>query len=157
MRHSWPDRFLFLEAMLRLALARLMLVALPFHTVARRLGTPASSPAGREASRFPAAARTPPDQPPGRRRSAASDAALLQRIRWALLAAARRAPWRCQCLEQSLAGKMMLRARGIPATLYLGVEKRGDALRAHAWVRSGDVFIAGGDGSTRYSIVSVLG
>ena len=37
MSHSWPDRFLFLEAMYRLATARLMLLVLPFKSVARRL------------------------------------------------------------------------------------------------------------------------
>jgi hypothetical protein len=78
-------------------------------------------------------------------------------IRRALLAAARRAPWRCQCLEQSIAGKLMLRRRRIPATLYLGVEKTEDAIHAHAWLRCGSTFVTGGDGSTRYSIVSVLG
>lgn len=124
---------LFVEAAAYLALARLMLLVLPFRTVARLVGAPASPPADQAASRR------------------------LTEIRRALLAAARRAPWRCQCLEQSLAGKMMLRARGIPATLYLGVEKRDDTLHAHAWLRCGDTFIAGGDGSSRYSIVSVLG
>jgi len=114
-----------------------MLLVLPFRLIAQKLGTPASPPADQAASRR------------------LDDAAA--RIRWALLAAARRAPWRCQCLEQSIAGKMMLRARGIPATLYLGVEKHDDAIRAHAWLRCGSIFVTGGDGSTRYSIVSSLG
>ncbi|HEY6138361.1 MAG TPA: lasso peptide biosynthesis B2 protein [Thermoanaerobaculia bacterium] len=123
--------FLVLEAFVHLAIARLMVLLLPFRVLPRLLG---SSPHSH-----------PPDPNP------------LIPIKRALLAAARRAPWRCQCLEQSIAGKMMLRLRGIPATLYLGVEKRDDTIHAHAWLRCGDTFIAGGDGSTRYSIVSVLG
>jgi hypothetical protein len=51
----------------------------------------------------------------------------------------------------------MLHLRGIPATLYLGVEKRDDRVHAHAWLRCGTTFVTGGDGSARYSVVSVLG
>ncbi|HJQ40930.1 MAG TPA: lasso peptide biosynthesis B2 protein [Thermoanaerobaculia bacterium] len=116
-----------LEALVRLALARLMLVFLPLERVLER----------------PARPRT---------RGAGGTPALLD-VRRAIAAAARRAPWRCRCLEQSIAAQGMLRARGIPATLYLGVEKHGDALRAHAWVRSGDVFVTGGDDSSRFEVV----
>jgi hypothetical protein len=123
MVHSWPDRVLFAEAMLRLAAARLLLLLFPFRTIARRLAR------GRNAA-VPEASRLH-GQPVG-----SDDEPVLRRIRWALAAASRRAPWRCQCLEQSIAGKLMLRARGIPNTLYLGFAKSGQSA-AHAWLRSG--------------------
>jgi hypothetical protein len=127
-----------LEAVVRLAITRVMLLVLP---LPRSLG--GGPPAHRHAG--------------GAHHTGEHHTEDVHRIRRAILAAARRVPWRSQCLEQSIAAQRMLRARGIPATLYLGVEKRGDALRAHAWVRSGDIFVTGGDGSDRYSIVSVLG
>jgi len=133
------DIFLFLEALMHLALARLMVLVLPLRWVLGFSGSRVLGPVHPEEPRT----RGPEN--------------LLPRIRWALLAAARRAPWRCQCLEQSIAGKLMLRRRRIPATLYLGVEKTEDAIHAHAWLRCGSTFVTGGDGSTRYSIVSVLG
>ncbi len=118
-----------LEALVHLAIARLMVLLLPFRVLTRILVED--------------------------RQSCLSGQTRLSvlHFRRALLAAARRAPWRCQCLEQSIAGKLMLGLRGIPATIYLGVEKHGDALRAHAWVRSGDLFVTGGDDSSRFDVV----
>jgi hypothetical protein len=134
---SWADRLLFAEALWRLAAVRLMIVALPFRTVAKRLGQPNTETARTDDAR---------------RRE------LLRRVRWSVLAASRRAPWRCQCLEQAIAAKMMLRGRGVPATLYLGLARRDDdparAIDAHAWLRCGTTFVTGGDGSRRFGIVS---
>jgi Transglutaminase-like superfamily len=124
----WSDRFLLLEAALRLLAARMSVALLPFRVVSRRLGDPARE--------------SPRDEPP----------AIARRIRWAIAAISRRAPWRCQCLEQAIAAKMMLRARRVPNTLYLGVAQ-GEA-KAHAWLRSGSFFVTGGDGSHRFAILS---
>ena len=71
----------------------------------------------------------------------------LQRVSWALDAAARRTPWRSTCLIRALAGRAMLRRRGIPSTLYLGVNPRpigSGGLTAHAWLRSGTMLVVGG-------------
>jgi hypothetical protein len=44
-------------------------------------------------------------------------------------------PWRSLCLSRSLAEFMMLRRRGIPATMIAGVRFLGhSSLDAHAWV-----------------------
>jgi hypothetical protein len=129
------DYFLFAEAMMRLAVARLMIVALPFRMTAARLGELETE--------------TPHEDDPAAQ-------AALKRVRWAVLAASRRAPWRCRCLEQAIAAKRMLRARGVPSTLYLGVARRKPA-EAHAWLRCGTVFVCGGDGATRFAVVSCFG
>jgi transglutaminase superfamily protein len=129
------DYFLFAEAMVRLGMARLMVAVLPFRFLAKRLG---------EHERE----TTHEDDP--------ASQATIRRVRWAILAACRRAPWRCKCLEQSIAAKRMLRARGVATTLYLGVARPG-AIEAHAWLRCGSVFVCGGDGASRFAVVSCFG
>ena len=47
-------------------------------------------------------------------------------------------PWKSLCLSRSIAQFIMLRRRGIPATLFLGVRFSGhSSLDAHAWVDTG--------------------
>jgi hypothetical protein len=132
---SWPDRLLLAEAFLRLGVVRLAILALPFRVIAARLGELQAETATH-------------DDP-----SASDD---VQRVRWAILAASRRAPWRCKCLEQGIAAKRMLHARRVESTLYLGVA-RGEGIEAHAWLRCGSVFVTGGDGSGRFAVVSTFG
>jgi len=48
--------------------------------------------------------------------------------------AARRGPFRVACLPRALALQGLLRERGIPAELRIGVRKEGDLFQAHAWV-----------------------
>lgn len=135
-RLPWADRFLFVEAFLRLGIARFFVAAVPLRRWSHRLGTHMRESA-REANE--------------------TNIGLLGRVRWAILAASRRAPWRCKCLEQGIAAKRMLRARGVANTLYLGVARGRDAaVDAHAWLRSGDVFVTGGDGSHRFTVVSTF-
>ncbi|HEX8152694.1 MAG TPA: lasso peptide biosynthesis B2 protein, partial [Thermoanaerobaculia bacterium] len=84
--------------------------------------------------------------------------AVLRRIRWAIGAVSRRAPWRCLCLEQAVAAKMMLRTRGIASTLYLGVARDpgNAAVQAHAWLRCGSYYVTGGETRERYAVVSTF-
>ena len=129
---------LFLEAVLWLGLARLAVLLVPFRRLAPHLGTlsyetPAINPA------LPHIART------------VSIAQAIQR-------AARNLPWECQCLVQAIAGKAMLRRRGLPSTLYLGVAKDEDAkLCAHAWLRCGNVILTGREGVNRFTVLSTFG
>jgi hypothetical protein len=138
MRRGWfarPRRLVsrdgarLVEAVGCLALARLAVVALPFRVLARRLGVPHAE-TSMTASLDPSA----------------------RRVAWAIGAAARRAPWRAECLEQAIAAKAMLRRRGIASTLYLGMAR--DPVAAHAWLRVGDVNVTGGRDVTRYAVVA---
>jgi hypothetical protein len=46
--------------------------------------------------------------------------------------------WKNQCLSQSIAAFVMLRRRGIPAVMFVGVKSVEDSsLLAHAWVHTG--------------------
>jgi hypothetical protein len=65
---------------------------------------------------------------------------------WAVEAAASKLPWTSSCLVRALAAASLLRHRHINATLYLGVAREaGDsgAMRAHAWLRCGDLVLTG--------------
>lgn len=48
--------------------------------------------------------------------------------------AARRGPFEMSCLPRSVTVWWLLRRRGVPAEMRIGVKKEDDALRAHAWV-----------------------
>lgn len=138
MRRGWSSRARRLlsrdgawvaEAIACLALARVAVIALPFRVLARRLGVRhAETPAN--VSVDPASGR----------------------VAWAIAAAARRAPWRSECLEQAIAAKAMLRRRRIASTLYLGVAR--DPFAAHAWLRVGDTNVTGGRDVSRYAVVA---
>jgi hypothetical protein len=115
------DLPILVEAIWALAHARLALRLQPFRHVARRLTRPAASTA-----------------------STAPDIAV-QRVRWAILAAARRVPWRTVCFDQGIAAQRMLARRGVVADLVYGVRRSDQGLDAHVWVRllEGSVVVGG--------------
>ena len=126
-------RLLLLEAAVCLAVSRLAIAALPFRWLSGALRQQQG-----EAPRDEEAA-----------------VAQCERVTWALQQLRRRAPWSGNCLAQALAGKYMLRRRGIPSTLHLGVAKdQATDLEAHAWLRSGDVVVAGGGDLDRFTLLA---
>lgn len=64
---------------------------------------------------------------------------------------------RCKCYDQALTGNLMLSRRGVASTLYFGLAKEGQALKAHAWVRAGDHVITGGGKLEAYTPVAWYG
>ena len=135
-KHSWAERWLFLEAVAGLIAARLALRTTSFRTVLRWLGMEEVSA---DASHAP------------------GDRQRVQLIGWAVGAAAARLPWKSTCLMEALAGAALLRRHGLPGTLSLGVgtstgpgttllaevtRTEEDAL-AHAWLRCGEVVLTG--------------
>jgi hypothetical protein len=71
------------------------------------------------------------------------DRAEAERIARALLRAANHLPLRTNCLDRALALCSMLTARGLAATLQIGVRKTGETtLAAHSWVEhDGEVLL----------------
>lgn len=57
-------------------------------------------------------------------------------------AAARHIPFETNCLEQSLALWWLLRRRGYPADLRIGVRKDTGRFEAHAWVEANGVVLS---------------
>lgn len=137
-RHSPRDYLLFAEATLALAMARLVVLFVPFQRACRLydLKVTKSEP---EIERHVATARA-------------------QAVAWAVGAATRRTPWSNTCLVQALAGATMLRRRAVSGTVVLGVRRdvaSDDAkMEAHAWVKVGDSVLIGAAGHERYSPIA---
>jgi hypothetical protein len=128
------DKWMLLHATLWLSTARIMLLVLPFPKIAERLS-------GEE----DAAGEVP-------------DSELLERIGYAVRAAAANVPWRSDCFPQSIAGWMLLRHYGYRSTIHLGVERSGeDELVGHAWLTSADTVVTGGEDLDRYAETHRLG
>jgi Transglutaminase-like superfamily len=133
-RASWSDRLLMLEAGLCLGWTRAAVLLLPFRWVTLALGQQLGE--------------TPTADDPASLSQRRRVARAVQRI-------SRHTPWASNCLTQALAGKQMLRRRGIRSTLYLGVAKDAQTnLKAHAWLRSGTVTLTGGDHLERFTVIT---
>ena len=65
-------------------------------------------------------------------------------------------PWESKCLLRALTIRRILSRHKIPTTLYLGVMKQEEELRAHAWIRCGSFYLSGGDGEG-YAKVATYG
>lgn len=66
----------------------------------------------------------------------------------------KRLPWNVKCFEEAIAAKKTLEKHNVKATIYLGVAKKDkNKLIAHAWLKSGDVFITGKKGHKHHTVV----
>jgi hypothetical protein len=120
---SLAERGLFLKALGWLVLMRLGLCCLPFPGLLRFVAR---------------LSRTPNIVLP-------ADAGLLKKIAWAVKTASAHIPG-ATCLTQALAAQTMLKSRGFPADLRIGVAKDDHGcFQAHAWLVSGDRVIIGGE------------
>lgn len=89
---------------------------------------------------------------------AAAQTETIRQIAWAVPAVCRRTPWESKCLVQALTARRMLVRRGISCTLYMGARRTEQGeMQAHAWLRSGPVYVVGGNGSGLYAVTSVYG
>ena len=125
-RLDWSQRLVLFEAALYLAAAQAAVHLLPFRWIAPRLGS---------------LGETPNERPINQEQQRQA-----QQVGWAVTALARYIPWDAKCLSQAVAGKWMLQRRGLPSTLYMGVERvhSGEKwLEAHAWLRCGSDIITG--------------
>lgn len=62
--------------------------------------------------------------------------------------------WESKCLVKAIAAMKMLERRRIESTLYLGTTKDEQGkLIAHAWLRSGSVYISGFEEMKRFIVV----
>jgi hypothetical protein len=129
------DRRLLFEAVFWLAFAWLAIALLPFSHVGRLAGRPVRTVEPRQRMRLLA----------------------IERIRWAVVASARRVPWRANCFQQGLATQFMLRRRGVPAVLYYGAAMNPqEGLSAHVWVRHGDIDVVGCETASRFAVLAAF-
>lgn len=130
-RMTWAQRRLAAEAVVALAVARLLFAVLPFAKAASLVQSP-----NHEAP------------------TAAERQIHIAAVRRAILAVARRVPWRAMCLEQGFATHWMLRRRSIPAVLHYGVKMRDGELKAHVWVRSENTDIIGCENRAEFAEIA---
>ena len=130
---SWPEAAIFVEAFWVLCLASLAKAVAPF----RILASLASRPLRERPLSFEARALT------------------AVYVRRAVLAWARRMPWKPLCLPQGLAVQFMLRRRGIPAVLYVGAAQDGQGhYESHVWVQDKQFFVVGGEVAGRFEVLA---
>jgi hypothetical protein len=89
----------------------------------------------------------------GDKGQATADADTAYWLRRALLAWAKRLPWRTLCFEQGLAAFALLRHRGLAATMHYGAATIGGELKAHVWVTSGATEIVGCENKEEYGLL----
>ncbi|MBF0333256.1 MAG: lasso peptide biosynthesis B2 protein [Alphaproteobacteria bacterium] len=136
------ERCLLLEAVIALAMARLLLAALPFATAMRLSGLRRVTGGAAD----PGSSGVEPGNVP-----------LATALSWAIPRAAQRLPFRAVCLQQAMACAIMLRRRRLPVVVRFGVYKeRGGAVGAHAWAISGGVVVTGADGIERFTPIAAF-
>jgi Transglutaminase-like superfamily len=121
-RHPAERRRLLVEAALRLMLARLLLLCLPFRRLAPMFtrNVKETGSENRERNR------------------------ILIDVVWAVEAAAAHLPGKTVCFPRAMAAQSMLYRRGIITTLYYGAaSKPGGGLIAHVWLQDGPVGVLG--------------
>lgn len=75
-------------------------------------------------------------------------------ISWIVTLISSKTPWESKCLVQALTAQKMLKSKKISTTLYLGVRKQGNEMKAHAWLRCGEYYVTGGAIRNQYTIVA---
>lgn len=131
------DMRMFTEAWLLLALARTMLLFLPFRKLAPILGRKTLPATDNDATQHEHNDR-------------------LLRIGTAIQRAGRRSPWRTACFEQALAGKLMLKARRMRSTVFFGVSKNKQQgnFHAHAWLQCGSHIVTGNKHLEQFTVIA---
>jgi hypothetical protein len=132
-RLAFRDYMLFVEAWCLLALARGMLVFVPFKRIVLFM-------------RHKRVTEIPDDK----------RSIILTGIQVAITRACVRSPWRTMCFEQALAAKMMTRRRGLRSVIYFGVKKEADndKIQAHAWLKVGEFVVTGWQRMNSYKVVA---
>jgi hypothetical protein len=83
-----------------------------------------------------------------------TDILKLKHISHAIHIVSRYTFWESKCLVRAIAGMKMLKRRRIDSTLYLGTAKdENGKLIAHAWLRSGPLYLTGADVMNRFIVV----
>ncbi|MNN26472.1 hypothetical protein D3C81_1399770 [compost metagenome] len=129
-------RKLFIEAFIYLAWARI-LKSLPFSRVAPSLGS----------SMLETSQTHDPHHEP-----------VLRIVSSTIQTVSRHTLWESTCMVRAIAAMKMLERRGIECTLYLGTAKDHQGkMTAHAWVRSGSVYITGFEEMKKFTVVGKFG
>lgn len=132
LRLDTKTMFLFLEAILYLGWARLLIFT-PFSKVSSSLGVYMQE--------------TPDSE-------ILADRSALRNVYQAVHMVSHHTFWECKCLVRAIAAMKMLERRRIDSTLYLGTAKdESGKMVAHAWLRSGPFYITGAEEIGGFTVV----
>lgn len=126
------------EAMAAMVLMAAIVRVVPFSWVARFTGAARTCDSG----------PLPPPTPTTLPRAAAVGRAVNR--------GAARLPRSPACLAQALAGWLMLKRRGVPSILVLGVARHAGELTAHAWLLAGDGAVCGGRKASTFTPIAAF-
>ena len=126
-------KFEFIQAYIYSGIARAYILFIPFNKLKKRMGKQKKESMEKESSDV---------------------YKVVKRIRWSVLKAARCTPWDSKCLVQALTAQWMLKRKKISSTIYLGVRKEGNEMKAHAWLRCGEMYVTGGEIRKDYTVVA---
>lgn len=83
---------------------------------------------------------------------------VLKHVRSAIHIMSKYTFWESKCLVRAIAAMKMLERRGIHSTLYLGTGKDdSEKLIAHAWLRSGPIYVTGAEEMHRFTVTGKFG
>jgi len=134
MKYSLKEVFAFTEAWLLLHFSKSLIVLIPFRYIAAQLG----------------------------KKHYETENTTIEQKYWshieiAIVRAARFTFYKSRCFDQAITGKIMLKRRGVPTTLYLGILKEQNNLEAHAWLSVGASVVTGKIGMERYTPIVWFG
>ena len=78
----------------------------------------------------------------------------IERVRRSIDAWTWRLPWPPKCFARGLAAVWMLHRRGIAARLSYGAASIAGTLKAHVWVRAGEIDVVGCDDARDYALLA---
>ena len=130
------SRLLLLEALFFLGLARLLMLSIPFKKLASIMGKANTETIMERSEKSDQQKNT------------------LRRI---VHQASEKTWWESKCLVRAIALAWMLKRRGYSYTIYLGVGKdEKNEMIAHAWIRSGDVWLSGEEQRDKFTVVGTF-
>lgn len=85
------------------------------------------------------------------------DEKVIKAVSYAVQTMSRYTAWESACMVQAIAATRMLNRRNIETTLYLGIarDQHGE-MHAHAWVRSGSLYVTGVENKDNFTIVNTF-
>lgn len=90
--------------------------------------------------------------------SSVSTHAATRQVRWGVQSVAQHLPWHSTCLMQALAGRLMLRRRGIASQIILAARPgSAGALEAHAWLTACEGIVLGERDAGDYQALAQFG
>lgn len=124
-RIKWRDKILFFQAFFLTGIARIAILFIPFRVVKKFLGIP------KKESSY---------------EMKIEEYRRAKRIAWAVSEASKYTPWQSKCFVKAITAQWMLKRYKIYSTIYLGINKdEKNNMEAHAWLRSGGMFVTGGN------------